>query len=157
MGTTTTSLSHTTLPGILLCNMGVCATSVSVVLTADSLNVPRRTIPWTVRPAKNTVNGKSGEPMSAMKRPRTVDPPVSTGKATPSLSENGTNLCVVPQLSHTTRLRNTHATALPLVITAVAAVTAIQVLVSASVSSVSQVLLVRKSLTLSKLNISSLC
>merc|ERR1712046_144402 len=146
----TTFLSHTTPPGILVCNMVVFATSVSVVLTAASSNAPRRTIPWTVRPAKNTVNGKSGEPLSATKRPRTVDHPVSMGKATPSLSENGTNLCVVPQLSHTIQLKNTHATVLPLVITAVAAVTAIQVLVSASVSSVSQVPLVRRSLTLSK-------
>merc|ERR1712037_124791 len=66
--TTTTSSSRTTKPGMLVCNTVACVTSVSVVQTAASLNAPHHTMPWTKRPARNTVSGKNGELSRATKK-----------------------------------------------------------------------------------------
>merc|ERR1712032_852965 len=123
--------------------------------TAASLNAPHHTMPWTKRPARNTVSGKNGELSRATKkhsltRTERNIPPVLMARVTLFWSANGTNLAVAQLPSHTTQLRNTHATVLSLVITAVAVVSATQALVSANASVVSQVLLVKRLLIFSK-------
>merc|ERR1711881_400739 len=144
------SSSLTTTPGTLACSMVVCATLDSVASTGASLNVPRRTIPWTKRPATSTLSGNHGAPMSATQKlcvvtkPASVTRPVFLRKVTPSSSASGTHLSVTPlsQLAlpfHTIQLRNTPVMVLLLAISAVVVVHVTQALVSAVVLPVSLV------------------
>merc|ERR1711959_674050 len=127
----------------------VCVMLVSVVSTAARSNAQRLTIPWTKRPVKSTASGKAGAPtrptnsrlVSRQTNTRQVS---STSRVTPSSSANGTLMATPPKLSSTTQSRNSRATVLRLVITAVVVVSATLVMAFASASRVSQVPLVKR-------------
>merc|ERR1711881_256607 len=99
-------------------------------------------------------SGKAGAPSLATRTPlvTTQAQVLFLSRATPSSSVNGIILAVPLKLSTTTQSRNTRATVLRLVITAVVVVSATTVTAFASASRVSQVPLVKRLLIRFKKN-----